>query len=293
MKILRIIKKGFTKTGIDNIIALLYYKTKLKLLFRLIPDRTFYSSSHEKNIRRNGINFKVSPSDLMQWSIFSESNDMHLEAALNCIKGETKSIILDVGANCGQFSLRMAQKIKEMGWEKNIVAFEPNPNIFNRFNTNLNLNPELKKYITIINKAVGEKASKLFLDQPLRNSGAASFIRNYDHEASEKYEVDVITLDSLYAMEPSLIEFIKLDVEDYEFFVLSGALQIIQKHKPSIYIEVQKSQIMHEKIFEIFNANNYLLFKELERKFVKCHWREIINTEKIQNLLAIHNNFEN
>ena len=79
-----------------------------------------------------------------------------------------------------------------------------------------------------------------------------------------------MTLDTYFKDYHKPIKFIKIDVEGAEFEVLFGATELIKKHKPSIIVEVWRSnkkfieltewmKEMNYTIAENVNANDYLL----------------------------------
>ena len=52
---------------------------------------------------------------------------------------------------------------------------------------------------------------------------------------------------------------IKIDVENYEYFVLDGARNLITKHKPIVYAELWENE-NREKCFALFNNLSYKTF---------------------------------
>jgi len=63
-------------------------------------------------------------------------------------------------------------------------------------------------------------------------------------------QVNVTTIDS-YNFDK--IDFIKIDTEGHELYVLEGAINTIEKYKPNIFIEVHPKELKKEK-----NAYNFL-----------------------------------
>src|SRR5688572_8445036 len=105
-------KRLLVALNLDTIVANKYHHSKGSFFKRLIPDRNFYKKDQIRNVIRDGVRFKVNPSDLSQWIIFADNNDFHVQAALRTINPSVQSIILDVGANCGQFSLAFGEQIR-------------------------------------------------------------------------------------------------------------------------------------------------------------------------------------
>ena len=283
----RLIKKILVSLGWDDFVAAQYHKTHWYLFKKLIPDRTFYKREEEKKIKRYNTWFKIQPADFTQWLLFRDKADTHVDAALKTIdSAREKGLLLDIGANCGNFSLIMAQKIKERNWSKRVIAFEPNPRIFSRISQNLSLNPQIEGIVQLVNKGVGEKASVLELQLPLRNSGAASLIRNYEHEPHEKHVVDIIKIDDFLADNDTPVEFMKIDVENFEYYVLKGAAKTIEKYKPSIYIEMGKGQLNQAEIFSFFKDQRYALHGEEDGNFIIIESPDAAHAGRYRNILA-------
>ncbi|HRP33259.1 MAG TPA: FkbM family methyltransferase [Agriterribacter sp.] len=286
----RLIKKALVSLEWDDFVADQYHKTHWYFFKKLIPDRTFYKREEEKKIKRYNTWFKIQPADFTQWLLFRDNADTHVDAALKIISPEKESLILDIGANCGNFSLIVSQKIKEKQWQKQVIAFEPNPRIFSRISQNLDLNPQIEGVVNLVNKGVGEKASVLELQLPLRNSGAASLIRNYEHEPHEKHLVDIVSIDDFLADNNMPVEFMKIDVENFEYYVLKGAAKTIKKYNPAIYIEMGKGQLNQTEIFAFFKEHHYTLYGEDSRHFLLIESSNAACTERYRNILAIGSN---
>ena len=284
----RAIKKILVATGLDNHVADLHHKTHWWLLQKLLPDRTFYKAHDKKTIIRHGVRFIVTPADFSQWLLFVDRTDTHVSAAVKALKNkEKKGLILDIGANCGNFSLIMAQTIKKKGWDKEVIAFEPNPIVFSKFTANLALNQQLSSVVSVVNKGVGQEKSQLELQLPLRNSGAGSLVRNYEHEPHEKHLVDIVKLDDFFADNNKPIEFMKIDVENFEYFVLQGANQLIGRNKPAIYLEMGKGQLHQNEIFIFFQQHGYELYGEQDASFIRIDAAHAYQPEIHRNILAM------
>lgn len=64
------------------------------------------------------------------------------------------------------------------------------------------------------------------------------------------------TLDNLLKNEEN-ISIIKLDIENYEYYALLGAQNIINKHRPVIVIELHKTNPYYNEIINFLDKNNY------------------------------------
>jgi FkbM family methyltransferase len=146
------------------------------------------------------------------------------------------SIIYDVGAHIGSYSLVLGRKIQNSV----IYSFEPNPETYARLAKNLTL---MKAGGNIIPKniALGSDIGrcKLYISS---SSGMSSL-----HEEHAKADglvvtstvsVDCYTID--YLVDEGFIkapDVIKIDVEGHEYEVIKGAQNTIASNSPQIFLE--------------------------------------------------------
>jgi FkbM family methyltransferase len=137
--------------------------------------------------------------------------------------------ILDVGANIGVIS----QALSASGFH-NVLAFEPQKEVFDILELNC-------PGVTCFNVAVGNIDGEVFIPMldfhKHGNFGGVSVSGN--SETSSK-KVDLITLDGMPELAGCRVGLIKIDVEGYEEKVLVGAMDIILRDKPIIYLEADR-----------------------------------------------------
>lgn len=147
-------------------------------------------------------------------------------------------LVLDIGANIGNHTLYLA---KVCGCS--VIAFEPNRMLSSSLSESVSLN-QLEEYITVINKGVGAKrAQATFAKLNPSNLGAQSLKLQTDEDLKIGFEdlvMEVIPLDSMTF--PKHVKAIKIDVEGMEIDVLEGAKDIIERDRPSLFIESQDEQ---------------------------------------------------
>jgi FkbM family methyltransferase len=155
-------------------------------------------------------------------------------------------ICFDIGANIGVYSMVFSEL---SGNSLNVHAFEPVPHIRKRLMLNAKLNGFYDIHVN--NFALGAKQETLDMFQVkegIFRGGTSSFLKNENYEtlSAEAFEaktVEVKPLD-LYVSENKLeqIDFLKIDVEGFEWNVLRGALNTLSKFKPSILMEYDFSR---------------------------------------------------
>jgi FkbM family methyltransferase len=162
--------------------------------------------------------------------------------------------VVDVGANIGYYVLLFS---KGIGTEGNIIAIEPSPENLPELRLNLERN-SLRNNVSIIATAVGSATGVVGLKEGI-NSGVTS-------GGSAAYSVQIDTLDNLIK---DRVDFIKIDVEGFESFVLKGAKDIISKWRPGLFVELHPVEIRQHGISIID------VVKQLQRLYRKIELYEL------------------
>lgn len=187
------------------------------------------------------------------------SDSFYEEALLRKIDQyiSTNAVILDIGANIGNHSLYFA---KVLGAE--VYAFEPVAKTFMILEKNVKIN-SLENQIHLYNCAIGESNS---------NASIASFNPNNlggtALKLSDEGDIKVMSLDSNMSDFPK-IDFIKIDTEGFEYQVLLGAINLIRRDRPTIFVEIEPdnynkiekllcSEGFNYRVKDLKLANNYL-----------------------------------
>ena len=131
------------------------------------------------------------------------------------------AVCLDIGANIGFWSNFLATKCKA----KTVIAIEPEPENFALLQYNVELNRNQSK-VKRFNCAVGAEPSKLKLFLSKDNAGDHQLYAS--GESRESVEVDVKRVDDLVGDQK--IDFIKMDVQGYEPFVLQGMTELFERN---------------------------------------------------------------
>jgi FkbM family methyltransferase len=168
-------------------------------------------------------------------------------------------VVWDVGAHIGYHSLMLAKMVGDTG---QVIAFEPNPYNISRFNMHLEKNPELASRITLNSLAISNKDGEAqFEFSPSIDIGTSS--GSHLKGASTPYAeeiykdfgrmmVNVAQIDTLVAdMKTSPPSVIKVDVEGAECELLEGARNVLQTHRPILFIEIHSAA-------NVFHVQNFL-----------------------------------
>ncbi len=271
---------AMVRLNLDGIVARL--SERQPSLRAFVPRPRFYPLEATRKCIRHGVKFDLHPADYMQWAIFADELDLSVSCATETAnKADSDAVILDIGANCGHFSLRLAASLQNERSDVRIFSFEPNASVANLLRNNIAANQQLSKQVTCIESAVGQECGTARMEAPKRNSGAGSLMRKYGHESHDSFDVKVTTVDTFAGSLPgdAKIAFIKADVEGFEPAVLLGATQTIKAHRPDLFLEIGKNvewegASSEHFIFEFLKERNYEIFAEVPKsnsfELVKC-----------------------
>ncbi len=255
-----IVRKFSFENGVINL------SQQFDIFRKLLPLPSEYHDSDFVRVVRNGINFGLNRSDYMQWRVFADFDEPVYNVLSRYLNGS--GLIIDVGANIGAFSLNIAKKGVEKGnSELKILAFEPNPDIAAAFKKNLELNPGLSTIIEINQSACGDENGESNLVFNSSNSGGGKI------GDSAGVPVRMIRLDDFLSEERrGQVKILKIDVEGYEPQVLNGAIQVLKKSHPLLYLEVTDSWYRNNgssarQVINSIRKMDYDLFYEEDSSF--------------------------
>jgi FkbM family methyltransferase len=173
-------------------------------------------------------------------------------------------VVIDVGANIGYFTTLFA---KLVGPEGKVYAFEPTHNYYNHLLENVSINDF--KNIEIIKKGLSNLCQDIEISIDESSATIHQPLTNY---VQSREVISLITLDEFILNKGiSKINFIKIDVDGHEPFVLEGALKSIQKYKPIIILEISHLHYLEAGItaWDFYNKLKkwgFYIFYEDERK---------------------------
>ncbi|MES2622912.1 MAG: FkbM family methyltransferase [Patescibacteria group bacterium] len=141
---------------------------------------------------------------------------------------QENSKCLDIGANIGQHSMCMAAIAKK----GKVYSFEPLPKLVNQINQSIQANNFTN--VTVCNFGLSNKneVKEIYLDN--LNIGRTTFDKRDEATSVERAEVKVF--DDFWN-ESDRIDFMKMDVEGYEYYALQGMKKNIATYHPKMLIE--------------------------------------------------------
>jgi FkbM family methyltransferase len=254
---------------------------------KITPNNYTYRGDSIREVKRGGINYQLNLYDMVDWYIyygFSNpcGSDMFSYMNLN-------DTIIDVGANNGEASLRASKIVGQQG---KIISFEPLLTNIKRFKKNLSLNPQLNN-ISLVKKGVGNNQEDVVLVNDRKDNLGMGWVQAANDDGHYKYsysqKISIVTLDAyLLPIELDRVDFIKIDVEGFELNVLLGAVNVIKKYKPILFIEVvdlhlKKQNTSAIELIKYLEDLNYIIMNSGNGEIVT----QDTNFDKMMDVLCI------
>tara|TARA_B100001057_G_C22871425_1_gene959108 strand:- start:11089 stop:11820 length:732 start_codon:yes stop_codon:yes gene_type:complete len=182
------------------------------------------------------------------------------------IKMVRTNVILDIGANIGQF----ASQIRKKGYKGKIVSFEPLSSA-----REILLSNSLKDQNWFIHdrSAIGDNNGNIEINIS-KNSVSSSILpllrSHTDAEETSKYigseKTPIVTLDSVKHLYLNKFSncFIKIDTQGYEWQVIDGAINTINESKGILcelsLVPLYEGQHLWRDIIERFESMGFILW---------------------------------
>ena len=180
---------------------------------------------------------------------YGECNELELSFLRQILKkGDT---VFDVGANIGNHSMFFSKQVGSTG---KIFSFEPQPQLFYMLCGNLALNSITN--VTPYNKGVGKEEGYLWLPN-IDYSSEYNFGGISLQTKEDKLRIPVTTLDHFCDIER--VDLIKIDVEGMEHEVITGAMELILKFKPFLFVENDRLD-KSEDLVKLIRSLGYKLY---------------------------------
>lgn len=188
------------------------------------------------------------------------------------------NVVFDIGANAGLYSLNMNAEFRGGKY----TLFEPLPTTYKKMLMNLRLNCVDDSSFKPVNAGMSDKKGSFDFYLPGASEAASMqpindkfYLQNSDEKGNytgsndmKKVECKVTTLDS-YVQENRVdnIDFIKIDVEGNEKFVLQGG-ETLKKFHPLVYCELLRK---HSRRFGYHPNDAVIFMRNLGYDFLTIH----------------------
>lgn len=199
--------------------------------------------------------------------------NVSLQQFYNSINNNVEYNIVDVGAQSGLYSL-FAKFLPK----STFYSFEPFTPTFNLLNENLILNNinNVKTHNIALSNTIGETT----LNTCIHHNGLHTIGSNLKRFNDIKpITIKTTTLDDEFYNKNIPVDYIKIDTEGYEYWILKGGLKTIKEYKPIIQLEWNKinmeqcnvtEEMMKQLMDDIYYKDNSTNMDEEEKLFSPC-----------------------
>ena len=185
------------------------------------------------------------------------------EAALFGKLIEPGDVVIEVGANIGSHTVALANFVGPGG---KVIAFEPQMVLFQTLCANVTLNGYSN--VLTFNAAVGAPAGVLELPK-IDYEKPGLFGAHGIGSDGGGGKLSCVRLDDF--IQPSHCKLIKIDVEGMESDVLKGAAGLIEKFRPTLYVENDRPE-KSEELIETIQGFGYSLYWHLPPLFEETNY---------------------
>lgn len=208
---------------------------QLPILKRLYPSivRRYLMliKKHKIDIKINDFIFEIDIRESIERKTYflREYERERINKLVHLSKKINSSILLDIGANIGFYSILLSNKFME------IYSFEPNKRNFKVLKENIKTNN--LKNIKVFNYGLGENKEILLGNSNTKGElfQTSGFAISKDNHIGERVLIE--KGDSVLEFKNKTIT-IKIDVEGFELFVLKGIKKILSNNNCIVQIEI-------------------------------------------------------
>jgi FkbM family methyltransferase len=181
-------------------------------------------------------------------------------------------LILDIGANIGVTSYYLSKRFPE----SLIFSFEPlkiNINTLKSILKTFNLK-NVRPFEVALGTSNGNAEMVMPVIGKVKFHGLAHVVHNElkENNSGIKYQVAISKLDDIAEINASGLDVkgIKMDVENFEYYVLQGGEKLITRYKPVIYCELWNNE-NRIRCIDFLNSIGYRTFVLQGKKLVQCN----------------------
>jgi FkbM family methyltransferase len=205
-----------------------------------------------------GDRFDVDLASFLEWQIWAfGSFEPHIAELFRYLIGPADRCI-DVGANVGVHSVRLAKLVGERG---EVIAIEPDAGLARRAAGNVMLNG--LRNVRVIQAAAAERDGErvpLYRPDVLDRNKARASMLAHAHLTGPAAIVPTVTIDEVSGGPVALI---KIDVEGCESAVIRGAARTIDLYRPAVIFEYAPELLADRRgtPFEWLSLRGYALLR--------------------------------
>jgi FkbM family methyltransferase len=204
-----------------------------------------YRLAKKESVKINGLTIYLNPQDEGLSKDLAINPDRESEAQSMLEEIKPNHTVIDIGANIGYYVLKESTFIGENG---SIHAIEPVESNYNWLSKNIEKNN--RKSVHKYRLAIGEKdgEAEIYIHAKQNMSG---LVKQEDGRYKYVEKVKVKTLTNFVKEQKIKPDFVRMDVEGYEYHIIKGGLEALKKHKPKLMMEIHPSLLGERKTLEL------------------------------------------
>ena len=254
-----------------------------KYFYRFLKYFGLDKKTYKKKLH-NGLLVEVCPADHIQQQIFwygyYEKSAIELWETLI----QPDSVVLDIGANIGYYSLVASAKASS----GTVYAFEPGSFLLQKLAQNVKINRISNVHVIPV-AISNQTGSAIFYPADLSNLGMSG-LRQPSNFCGLQEKVNSIRLDEwAAAIQIDQVDIIKIDVEGAELSALQSMTQVLTTFKPILFVEVIGVLLKRfgdsvEALFQALEEFGYLPYK-IEKELTL---KKLDRPEENDSVIFIH-----
>jgi len=253
--------------------------------YQRLRERIFIPS--QSVVKVNSYMLKVIPDDngiSKELLLFKKHEPLFTKIIEKQIKKGMKCI--EIGANLGYYALLESKLVGKNGL---VICFEPSPINFEYLKNNCSLNDAVN--VKVYNYAVGDE-NKTINFLVTEASNLCRVVEKYNSSEGKIVKIPLITMDSFISKNSlESIDFVRMDIEGYEFNVYKGMKNLINKFKPDFAIELHPCVMGKIKTIEFLSMlrdDGYEILYYVPRLCdapIVANWKKDVQKIKINDLI--------
>lgn len=278
-KILNTVRELFKISFLEKLLrSLTQQKAADSFWVKLAPNNYQYPKGSKRFAKQNGLQFELDISDLVDWYVYFGIKEEAQERLFSLCKKD--ATIIDVGTNIGKVLMNFSKLVGNNG---KVIGFEPDSFNHQKCKKNLALNPIHN--VELFKLGLGNSDAELSMVVKDEHNRGMNRIVSQAAESEVSTTIKITTLDAVVKkLELTKIDLIKIDVEGFEFNVLSGAETTLQKFHPTLFIELDDANLLQhnssaQQLIQLLDGYNYSIQRadtneKITEKynFTHCHF---------------------
>ena len=194
---------------------------------------------------------------------------------------EPSALVLDIGANIGAHTLRLAKLVGPSG---RVMAFEPTDFAFRKLQRNIDLNPSLKSRVEAFHCFLTVSDETTVPDAIYSSWPLAMITGLHPKHLGREMQTELArarSLDGILAEHAGhRVQLVKLDVDGFECDVLRGATSLLRDTRPIFVMELapyvlEERGASLDQLLSYFLPNGYLFYDERTQKRLPSSAKEL------------------